>query len=201
MKLSPLTKTALGVILFVTLLSGVLLYVAPGSAPGYLLGTHRDTLAIYGAAGTLATLVALLIALHQAHAALDVSRQVKHAVEETLTSYRAAFSTYSAGAAKKLLRDTELNIQASQWNEAASRADDTAEMLITLMRARPKLDDDLEGIVGDVRKWADAFRRQPPGARLSRPRERKWRDVSLRLVKKLDSLTHPVGVPQRGQRE
>ena len=139
-RVSGLTVTATVLVLVLVASTVGTLYLVPRLEAGYLSSSTRDTLAIFGAVGTLATLIALLIALHQAHAALDVSRKIRDAVNDTLADYRAAFTRYAAGTAQRFLRDAEQSVQAGQWGDAASRASDLAEVLVTLNGALAALD-------------------------------------------------------------
>lgn len=169
----------------------------PSQAPGFLSDHQRDAISLFGALGTIATLVGLYIAYIQLKRVRNAAERAQQAANEAAENSRRQFSRYTISNAHRFMHEATIYVDASAWKLAAIRLDDLADQAAQVAQALGQTDPEWEESVNDLRSWSAAFRRIDSGKKFAPSQRNKWDEFAPTMQKRIDAYHGPFSLLNR----
>lgn len=141
---------------------------------------------LFGAIGTVATLIGLWLTYRQSKEAQSAAQAARAAAEKAELECRRQSTAFFAASAHRILREAKMHVQHLNWEAAVMRVGDLADQLAQLENALG-VDAHQATLVSDARGWESTFSRIASGEiKFTRASQIKWRKSSDEIAAKID---------------
>jgi hypothetical protein len=163
-----------------------------------LTDSARDLLSVVGfvitVVGTAVTIAGLVYAVKQIRKTQSAAEAARVAVMDTLAETRKEYQRYAGANAHRYFGEVRSHVDHKEWEAAARRVDDLADVLAQLV----SLDAKWTSWVVELRKWAGSFKKAIPSGQLSKHMAGKWRTFRIKLQGIIDTTYGPFHVTEEG---